>query len=135
MQTINCCVFRLHIANSYARRECFIIRTGHQRQSLIQNSQRSIEGHAQEDRYQPAGADFPRKIITGIKDRNNSCYAKHAKKKSNVHKILKKAAQKAKRKTESTQSLLNYRFHLGLASFFGLSKRLLTIISWLYKKH
>lgn len=65
MQTINCCVFRLHIANSYARRECFIIRTGHQRQSLIQNSQRSIEGHAQEDRYQPAGADFPRKIITG----------------------------------------------------------------------
>ena len=125
LQTINCCVFRLHIANSYARRECFIIRTGHQRQSLIQNSQRSIEGHAHEDRYQPAGADFPRK----------SCYAKHAKKKSNVHKILKKAAQKAKRKTESTQSLLNYRFHLGLASFFGLSKRLLTIISWLYKKH
>lgn len=65
LQTINCCTFQLHIANSYARRECFIIRTEHQRQSLIQNSQRSIEGRAQEDRYQPAGADFPRKIITG----------------------------------------------------------------------
>lgn len=111
MQTINCCVFRLHIANSYARRECFIIRTGHQRQSLIQNSQRSIEGHAQEDRYQPAGADFPRKIITG------------------------KTGTTAGMQNMQRKSQTLYRFHLGLASFFGLSKRLLTIISWLFKKH
>ena len=126
MQTINCCVFRLHIANSYARRECFIIRTGHQRQSLIQNSQRSIEGHAQEDRYQPAGADFPRKIITGIKDRNNSCYAKHAKKKSNVHKILKKATQKAKRKTETLcTKLIKLQVSFGFSIFFWFIKEII----------
>lgn len=126
MQTINCCVFRLHIANSYARRECFIIRTGHQRQSLIQNSQRSIEGHAQEDRYQPAGADFPRKIITGIKDRNNSCYAKHAKKKSNVHKILKKATQKAKRKTETYYTkLIKLQVSFGFSIFFWFIKEII----------
>ena len=43
--------FPVHIANSYARGECFIIRTEHQRQSLIQNLQLSVEGHAKEDRY------------------------------------------------------------------------------------